>query len=468
MRKAARMAPPASSAYVNDPESNPDTGSSNRQVWRLAWPTIISNLLFTTVGFMHIKIVAGLGTSAVAAVSTGHRVFFLVQAILMGVSVAATALISRAWGARNVSAAEGVAWTSLTLGVIVAATVSVPIVIFSAEVAGLFGLDPGTTRQAGAFIFWMAMFNVFSAVSMVLSTALRATGDVITPLWFLLASSLFNVLIGYSLAYGIGPLPALGVSGVALGGSIAASLVTVVFAVTWWRGWYQLRPPTELRIQRDTARQLAIIGLPSVVEQGVVQLAFLVFFALVAKYGTAPFAAYGIGMSLVSFPIVVGFGFGIATATLVGQQLGAGRPEQAIAAGWRSLRMALLAMAFISVFLLWNAEVLARFMIKDEEVVQLTVQFIYIIALCQPMMAVEFTLASALRGAGDTRYPLLITFLGIVLGRLLPALLFYKLGLSVGWIFGVMALDYGIKAVLLIRRFRAGQWVHINPAVSRA
>ncbi len=89
--------------------------STSRNVWRLAWPTIVSNLLFTTVGFLHIKIVAQLGTTAVAAVTTGHRVFFLVQAILMGVSVASTALISRSWGAQQVRHAELVSWTSLVI-----------------------------------------------------------------------------------------------------------------------------------------------------------------------------------------------------------------------------------------------------------------------------------------------------------------------------------------------------------------
>ena len=92
----------------------------------MAWPNIISNLLFTTVGFLHIKIVAGLGTSAVAAVTTGHRVFFLVQAILMGVSVAATALIARYWGASKLERAENGAWTSILLSVALAAVLSFP------------------------------------------------------------------------------------------------------------------------------------------------------------------------------------------------------------------------------------------------------------------------------------------------------------------------------------------------------
>jgi len=436
--------------------------STSRNVWRLAWPTIVSNLLFTTVGFLHIKIVAQLGTTAVAAVTTGHRVFFLVQAILMGVSVASTALISRSWGAQQVRQAELVSWTSLVLSVALATALTIPILFAPEAIAGLFGLDDETTALAASFIFWLGLFNVFAAVNMMLGTALRATGDVITPLWFLLLSSVLNVTLAYLLAFGTGPLPQLGVAGVSLGGSFGAALVTVAFLVFWWRGNFILKPPKPVAVDWAGFRQLITIGAPSVLEQLIVQLAFLAFFAIVAHYGTAAYAAYGIGVTLVAFSIVIGFGFGIATATLVGQQLGAGQPELAVMAVSRSLRMSLAAMIILSILLCWFAEDLASFMIDDPQVIHLTIVFIYIIALAQPLMACEFTLGGAFRGAGDTRFPLIATFCGIILGRLIPALTFLLLGLSVNWIFLVMLFDYGIKAVLLIHRYRSRRWLNIK------
>jgi putative MATE family efflux protein len=436
-------------------------------VWELAWPSILSNLLFTTVGFLHIKIVAGLGTSAVAAVTTGHRVFFLIQAILMGLSVAATAMIARHWGAKQVKQAESVTWTTLALSIALGAILGLPALLMPQEIAGLFGLDAQTTDSAASFIFWLGVFNVFAAVNMMLGTALRAIGDVITPLWYLFFSSVLNIFFAYSLAFGSGPAPALGVSGVAAGGSFGAFLVTAVFIYRWWRGRYALKALKTFSVDWSATRQLVTIGTPAVVEQGAIQLAFLVFFSIVAVYGTSAYAAYGIGISIVSFSIVVGFGFGIAAATIVGQQLGAGHPQLAIKAGWRSLRMALVAMVILSIVLVVAAEELARFMIRDEEVVQLTVAFIYIIALVQPLMACEFTLAGALRGAGDTRFPLLATLCGIFLGRLLPAWAATRLGLSVYWVFAVMILDYGIKAVLMILRFRSGKWLDIPPGMER-
>ncbi|MBT4522821.1 MAG: MATE family efflux transporter [Halieaceae bacterium] len=445
------------------PDTSTKTSSStSRRVWQLAWPTILSNLLFTTVGFMHIKIVASLGTSSVAAVTTGHRVFFLIQAILMGVSVAATALIARSWGAKQVEQAEMVAWTSLIMSLVLAAALSIPVIFIPEAIAGLFGLDQETTHAAATFIFWLGLFNIFSAASMMLSTALRAAGDVITPLWFLFFSSILNILFAYFLAYGIGPFPAMGVAGVAFGGGSAGLVISCLFVASWWRGKFRIKPVKRATVDWAAARQLFVIGGPAILEQGIIQIAFLAFFSIMAQYGTSAYAAYGIGITLVSFSLVIGFGFGIATATLVGQQLGAGHPDLAMAAGWRSLRMALVAMITLSALLAWNARTLAQFMIPDPEVIDLTVAFIYIIALSQPMMACEFTLAGALRGAGDTRFPLIATFCGIILGRLIPAWVVSRLGFSVYWIFGVMMLDYTIKATLLLYRYKSRKWLDVS------
>ncbi|MFT6276250.1 MAG: putative MATE family efflux protein [Halioglobus sp.] len=436
--------------------------SPTKRVWRLAWPNILSNLLFTTVGFLHIKIVAELGNSAVAAVTTGHRVFFLVQAIFMGLSIASTAMVARHWGAQQQKQAELVAWTSLVISLALAAIIAIPVLTIPYNIAGLFGLTHDTTLLAADFIFYLGIFTVFSTASMMLSTALRATGDVKTPLYFLFVSSTLNIIFSYLLAFGVGPLPKMGVAGVALGGGTATMLVSCLFALSWWRGNFQLKAPKLLMPDRVIAKQLLSIGAPAIIEQAVIQLAFLAFFAIIAGYGTEAFAAYGIGISLVSFSLVVGFGFGVATATIVGQQLGAGNPDMAIAAAWRSVRMAMVAMVTLSVLLSWFAKELAEFMIDDPEVVHLTVIFIYMIAFSQPIMACEFTLAGALRGAGDTRFPLIATFCGIILGRLIPATIFTYLGFSVYWIFGVMIVDYIIKASLLLYRFQSKKWLNVR------
>ena len=144
--------------------SVPRPESTSRRVWQLAWPTIISNLLFTTVGFLHIKIASPMGTHAVAAVTTGHRVFFLIQAIMMGLSVATTALVARSWGAEDVRRSEMVTWTSLAVAIALGLALGIPAIVIPETVAGLFRLDPESTALAAKFIFWLGLFNVFAAI----------------------------------------------------------------------------------------------------------------------------------------------------------------------------------------------------------------------------------------------------------------------------------------------------------------
>jgi len=184
-----------------------------------------------------------------------------------------------------------------------------------------------------------------------------------------------------------------------------------------------------------------------------------VFLWIVALYGTAPYAAYGIGVSLLSFSFVVGFGFSIAASTLVGQHLGAGDPDGAAQRGWHAMGLAALVMLVLGTAIILAARPLARFLIDDPEVVRLTVAFIYVLGSVQVLMAVEFTLSGALRGAGDTRFPLLTVTCGLFGGRIALAALSAWLGLAVEWVFAALIADYLIKTSLLVWRFHSRRWV---------
>src|SRR5262249_14402967 len=150
-----------------------------------------------------------------------------------------------------------------------------------------------------------------------------------------------------------------------------------------------------------------------------------------------------------SLSFVVGFGFSIAASTLVGQHLGSGHPERAAASGWRAMVLAIGSMSVLSVIIVSFARPIARLIIHDPAVVRLTVAFINSVGAAQPLMAIEWALGGALRGAGDTRFPLITTFTGLIIGRVALAAVFTWLGYPVEWIYGALLADYILKAVLL-------------------
>jgi MATE family, multidrug efflux pump len=427
-------------------------------VWALAWPAIVGNLLNSMVGFVDLKIVGALGAPAVAAVTTGNRVFFVVQALLAAVTAGTAALVARAWGAGDRDEAERVTRASLAIGVGVALVFSVCGVAFAGPIARSFRLDPGAVELAASFLRWISAFHVPFAVGFVLAVAVRAAGDTRTPLWAGAFSNAANALLAYGLVYGAFGLPRLGVVGAAVASGLAFTLFSLVLGGRWLGGRLVLGLGPGGALTRDRAARLLRIGFPAALEQGAWQAGFLVFLWIVALYGTEAYAAYGIGVNLLSFSFVVGFGFSIAAATLVGQHLGANDPEGAARSGWHAMGLAVAVMVVFGTAIVAAAEPLARFLIDDPAVVRLTVVFIYVLGSVQALMAIEFTLAGALRGAGDTRFPLFAVLCGLFGARIALAGLFAALGLSVEWVYAALIADYVVKVALLVGRFRGGRW----------
>jgi Na+-driven multidrug efflux pump len=226
----------------------------------------------------------------------------------------------------------------------------------------------------------------------------------------------------------------------------------------WVRGYLRLGIGPPRCLERARVRRLVNIGYPAGLEQLVWQGGFIAFLWIVSLYGTAPYAAYGIGVSLLAFSFLIGWGFSIAASTLVGQHLGAGDPDGAMRSGWRAARLSVISMLVFGLAIIAGAWPLARWMIDDPEVVRLTVVFIYVLGGLQPLMAMEFALTGSLRGAGDTRFPLLTVLSGLIFVRCVLAGIFAWLDFSVEWIFYALIADYIVKATMLTLRFRGGRW----------
>ena len=462
MRTAPEATSPEAADGLPEPAAaapvGPGAGRRGLGVWELAWPAILGNLLYSTVGFVDIKIVGSLGAPAVAAVTTGQRIFFVLQALLMAVTAGTTALVARAWGAGDRAEAERVTRLSLGLCVAFSALLSVPAVLFAQPLAGIFRLEPGTLSLAATFIRWMSPFQALFAAGFVLQTALRAAGDTRTPLVLGALTNVVNVLLVYTLVYGAFGMPALGVAGAALASGLAFTLGSAVTMGLWWRGRLVVGVGPPKALERGRLARLLRIGTPAGLEQLVWQSGFIAFLWIVSLYGTAPYAAYGIGVSILSFSFVVGFGFSIAASTLVGQHLGAADPDGAARSGWRAMALSVGVMLVFGAAIVLAAEPIARFLIDDAEVVRLTVVFIYVLGSVQVLMAIEFALGGALRGAGDTRFPLYTVLAGLFGARVLLSGVFAWLGLPVEWIFAALIADYVVKATMLTLRFRSGRW----------
>jgi len=435
------------------------TGTT-RRIWQLAWPAILTNLLQSTVGLVGVGIVGRrLGPDAVAATGIGNRIFFFQQVVLMAVTAGTTALVARAWGAGDRAEAERVTRTSLWLSLGLALSLAAPSLVFADALAGIFRLDPGTHELTATFIRWISLSTPFLAASFVLGTSLRAAGDTLTPLGLGALTMSVNIVALYALVFGELGFPALGVKGAAIAADVALAVGGLATVALWLRGRLLIGVgPPGGDLEPDRVRRLLRIGTPAGLEQAAFQLGFTTFIWIVALYGNAANAAYQIGVQILSFSFLVGFGFSIAASTLVGQNLGAGDPLAAERSGWRAMWLAVGVMVVFGTGIIVFAEPIARVLIEDDEVVRLAVVFIRLLGSVQALMAIEFTLGGALRGAGDTRFPLFVVLAGMVVMRLGTAVTLRALGFTVEWIYAALLADYLVKGAMLIWRFRSGRW----------
>ena len=432
-------------------------------MWQLAIPSIASNLLFSTVAMVQTKFVGGMGAPSVAAVGAGQRVFFALQALLMAIGVGTTALVARAWGAGQPEEASRTTSSSLMLGGLVGLVIMVTGMTFSHQIASLFGLEPATEELAARNIFWLSTFIIGFAIDIILSSALRAAGNAWTPLLFGLAVNLVNLPLLYAFILGNFGAPRMGPAGAPFASGLSFVLCGAVLVFLWTRQRLTIKfVPGEL-FMRVRYERLLHIGYPVALEQIVLQSGFFLFLTLIGRYyGTEAFAAYNVGVNMLNVAMVVGYGFSIAGSTLVGQHLGAGDVEGAARSGWRACSLAVAAMTIIGLVVVLNAPALAHFFLGSDQLAVLrTTEFTYIMAAMLPLLGVDMAIGGSLRGAGDTRFPLMTSFLGLIGMRCGLAALFAMSHLPVVWVYSSIIGDYLLKGSLLIWRFKSGRWKHV-------
>lgn len=432
-------------------------------IWRLTWPTILSNMIFMLMGVAFLKIAGTFGSDEVAAATTGHRLVFVVQAIMMGLCSGTTAMVGKHWGAGNQKMAGRFAALSLLIFTFDGILISWVPIPFLQQIVGFFGLTAEAHRLAIDFTFWTFIFAPAMMASLVLSMSFRAIGDSLTPLWISAISIGSAILLAAALSIGWGTVPSLGLLGLAIGGGIAMSISTLIFIILWILGYLSFKPYSPRPHIMADGKTLIDIGMPAAFEQAIFQIGVIIFMAFLTTYGNAAFAAYGIALSILGLIIVIAFSFSMSSATLVSQYLGAGDHQGAYDAGWRTMRTSVYFMIVGALIIAFFAEQIARFMIDDDVVVGHMVTLTYILCLSLPLMGIEFSMAGALRGAGDTQFPMRVTVFSILVSRIAIPWVLVQIGADVFWLYALSILDFLIKSSLNIARFRSKRWLLETP-----
>jgi putative MATE family efflux protein len=411
-------------------------GAITPKLVSLAWPLVVGNLLQTFYNLADMFWLGRVDATAVAAISLMFPTAWMFISIAMGLTAASVALVSQHVGAGDDRKADNVVAQTLLLTIVVALVLSTVGYVGRHPLLAVIGAEGQVYVEALAYLEVLFVTIPFTFCFFVFRAVLRGAGDTRTAMWLVVVSVAINVALDPFLILGYGPFPAWGVRGAAIATLVARVFAAAVGVYILLRGdWgVQLRV-ADLRPDWPVLKKIVNVGYPATIDGALRSFAAVAMAALVARFGPIPTAAYGIGLRLMSVSWTVSGAVGQATATGVGQNLGADTPDRAAEVTWKATggTMAVLFGAG-ALMLVFPAEAM-RVFIDDPAVVAEGVSFLRIIAPFLAFFGGLMVVQGGFRGAGDTRTAMILSFLSRWVLRIpLALLLAYQWTVSVGTI----------------------------------
>ncbi|MBI2264089.1 MAG: MATE family efflux transporter [Armatimonadetes bacterium] len=434
-----------------------------KDVWDLATPAVAEYVLMMVTGIVETALVGRLGASAIAVLGLSMQFYWFISVLFVAIGVGGVALISRSVGEGDLEDARTVAEHAFLAASLFGLLIACLFYFQAENLLAMMGAAPDVVATGKQYLRTLSSALLFMGVFLVGNAIFRAWGDTRTPMKITLVANSLHMILAILLIFGYFGSPRLGVQGSAVASLVSKILGgTVVFWLLFRQGG-KARLGGLLRLRTRVFLRLFHIAGPALGEQFCLSSGHLFYAALVSRLGTVSFAAHQVAIRAESFSFMPAMGFSAAAATLVGQNLGARKPETAEKSAMEATWGAIWVMTSLGAVFFFFPHLVVRLFTSEAEVVRLGSQCLRIVAVAQPLEAVLFVLLGALRGAGDTRASFLISTVGVWLLRV-PATLFLvsaaRLGVTGAWY--AMVADITVRGLLAFWRFRGGRWKEVE------
>lgn len=425
-------------------------------------PAFIELVMSTLFGMVDMVMVGRLGPAAITAVGLTHQPFMLLLSIFAAVNIGTTTLVAWQIGARKPAEAQNVTRQTLLISLGLGTLISGIGVLLAPTIVRFMGAGSDAFADATTYFQIVAAGLVFQVLNMGITAALRGAGETRIPMLYNVGSNFINVLGNYVLIYGKLGFPRWGVTGAAVSTTLSRLLGCLAGLYVLYCSQHsilRLKLKDDYRLHRPTVQRIFAIGLPAALEQFILHSGLMLFARTVSTLGTLKFAAHQIGLNISGLSFAPSMAFGVASTTLVGQSLGAEKEEQAESYARIVHKIALVVAILNALLFILFSYPMARMYTSDPAVAAAAGMVLKILALALPGQSTQFSLAGALRGAGDTMYPLYASAVGIWLFRVVVAYIFVRIfhwGLVGAWVAFVM--DQYTRSTVLYFRFRSGKW----------
>ncbi|MDR1693354.1 MAG: MATE family efflux transporter [Oscillospiraceae bacterium] len=438
----------------------------NRTVLKLAAPSWAELLLGQLTSMADLMMVGNLGAWAIAGVGLSTQPKFLMMAVMIALNTGTTALVSRFRGAGEQEAARRATRQALLLNLGAGIVCAVGGYFATPSLIDFMGPEDAFARNAGISYLQIQMLGLPTiAVTSAISAALRGAGNTRAAMLYNLLANGVNLVGNYLLIEGRWGFPRMEVAGASLATVIGQGVAMLAAIAILLRGknYVFLRWGDSWSPDHEIILRLTRVGLPSMLEQFVIRTGFIAYAKVVATLGTDMLATHQICMSVLALSFVNGEAFGIASAALMGQSLGAKRPDHALAYAKAARRMGMAGSVLIGILFFFSGKSIIWLYNGDAEIIRMGGEIFRIMAFIMPFQGSAIIVSGALRGAGDTRATTVIMLATVLVVRPLSAALFVfaiPLELMGAWI--SVLIDQILRSVLTLLRLNRGHWKTIK------
>jgi len=436
------------------------SASLNRAILLLAVPMVLEMVLESLFAVVDVAWVGRLGANAVATVGLTESMLSLVFSVGMGLSLSTTAMVARRIGEKDPEGAAVAGVQAIFLGLFVSLAIGVPCFFYAPELLRLMGATPEIISTGSGYTR-ICLGGSCAVLLLFLNNAIfRGAGDAAIAMRLLWVSNIINLFLDPCLIFGIGPFPKLGVTGAALATFTGRSIGVAYQFYRLLKGTERIRILTrQVRIQFDVLWRLVRVSVTGILQFAIAHTSWIGLVRIVSTFGAAAVAGYTIAIRIVIFVILPSWGLSNAAATLVGQNLGAGKPDRAEKAVWRTGLYNVAFLGTVGVIFILFAEPIVGLFISDPAVVPLGAACLRIVSYGNLGYAYFMVMMQAFNGAGDTITPTIVNFFGFWLFEIPLAYILAKpLGMRSNGVYFSIAIAESSMAAASAILFKRGKW----------
>ena len=436
------------------------TAPVGQAVIMLAVPMVMEMAMESIFAVADVFWVAHLGADAVATVGLTESMLTMIYTVAMGLSIGATALVARRMGEQDPDGAARAAGQSILLGLIVSALIAVVGAPAAPALLRVMGASPDVIASGSGFTRMMLGGNVTIVLLFLLNAVFRGSGDAAIAMRVLVLGNALNIILGPCFIFGLGPFPELGVTGASVATNIGRGTAVAFQLSVLLRGRGRVRiQARHLSLDLSIMRNVLRLSGSGTIQILIGTASYVGLVRILSVFGSSALAGYTIGMRIIIFALLPAFGISNAAATMVGQNLGAGRPDRAQQAVWTATRYNMLFLGAIGVIFLLAASPIVALFTDDPSVRPYAIGCLRTVSLGFLFYAAGMVLTQSFNGAGDTWTPTVINLFVFWLWEIpLAWWLSVHLGLGARGVFIALTVAYSTLAVVSAVLFRRGKW----------